>query len=358
MAGEYTFTDANGVEQTRPGFMDKNGNHFITEESGENIPAPSGFTFRKFSTRTETETPKDQAYFEIDEQLRTKEFVAAQEQVRASQIGLRNLSQSYNQMANYALDRKTYSVAAKVVGGFVKQAQAEIAGIRFVFTGDEANVERDAAGAIAKLDEFINDNLNTTDPKVRAEVLATMQVRAAYAFLQANGDARPSDADLKRALEQFKAGDPEAFLISARENWIEATKKAEGIYNNYLGDPSFNKANRFTNEEKYENAYVYKDWLEDNTLEKPTAEIPSFLALDPEDPDNIIVNPDLLEKAKDEREKDGAGSTLTVVSPEGKETPAVFVGGKYYPTDKDGNPVGTGFTAGQLKERNIQIKTQ
>lgn len=360
MAGRFTFEDAQGKPVTREGVITTDGSRMMVGDTPEEyVPAPSTASFTKYTTRTETPTPRDKVYFDIRKELNTKEFVTAQEQVRGAQIGLDNLSQTYEQMAPYALDRTTYSITAKSIGSLIKQGQAEIAGIRFVFTGDEAQQERDSTSTIAELDAFINENLTATEPQMRAEVLATMQIRAAYSFLQANGDTRPSDADLKRAMQQFDAGSPEAFLITARENWIEATKKAEGLYNNYLTAPSFTQARRFANAEQFENAYAYENWLEDNTLKTPTADLPSFLALDPENPDKIIVNPELIKKAQESKEKAGGGQQVTLVSPDGRESNVFFVDGKYYrQVDKEGNPVGTGFTAGQLKDLNIQIKTK
>lgn len=356
MAGRFTYKTENGEPVTAEGIVYTDGSRAMYDGKGNLVSVPTDSKFEKYTTKTETPKERDAVYFDVAKNLETDSFKKSLEKVRGAQIGLENLAETYDQMLPLASDLATYSLFAQGVGTLLEAGEREIAGIRFVFTGNESATERDSANTIAQIDSYINANIGAKDVKIRAEVLEAMQVRAAYAFLQAEGDTRPSDADLRRAVEQFKARGPEAFVQKATANWKMATAKAETLYNSYLSHESFTKANRFS-DDSYKNSSAFKDWLEDNTLKTPSAELPSFLMPDPNNPDKIIAKENII--PEDEEKKSRTTPNVTLTSSTSEKIDAYYIDGKYYlDVDEDGNPRGTGLTVEDLKKNGIKPSTK
>jgi hypothetical protein len=275
-AGTWTWKDANGKAKNAPGFIATNGDRLYTSSKNEQLVPPEGATFQPYSTRTETIKPMDEQYLTIDDKLRTSEFAKAQETVRTSEIGLRDMRTTYEAMAPYAMDKTVYSTAVKTVGGFLKKADVEIFGIKFMFGSDR---EYDPSSNISTLEKYIEENKGAEDVAVKANVLAAMQLRSAYAFLQAEGDTRPSDADIKRAIEQFSAKDPMEFLEKAQANWTMAVDKATNIHDAYIKQSSVVTAKNLLSRTDI-NTAPYQMWLDNNVMPTPSSEPPSFLTVD------------------------------------------------------------------------------
>jgi hypothetical protein len=291
-AGTWSWKDSSGEAKNAPGFIATNGDRLYTSSKNEQLVPPAGAVFTPYSTRTETVPTFDEAYLTIDNKLRTSEFAKAQESARTAEIGLSNLKTTYDAMAPYAMDKVVYSTSVKTVGGFLKKADVEIFGIKFMFGSEN---EYDPSSNISTLEKYIEDNKGAEDVAVRANVLTAMQLRSAYAFLQAEGDTRPSDADLKRAIEQFSAKDPVEFLEKAQANWNMAVDKATTIYDAYIGQSSVTTAKNFLSRDGVD-PQPYQLWLDNNLGSAPTVEPPTFLEQD--ESGRAVIKEDARNKAK------------------------------------------------------------
>lgn len=289
--GQFEWTDATGTKRTAEGFMGTNGDRLMYDPTtGEQVAPPANAQFVKKPTRTEEVKTLSAQVLEIDSKLSTPDFGKAATALNAAELGVMNLKTTYDQMTPLALDRTVYSTAAGLIGNAIKKAESEIAGIRFVFGAGGDQVDRDASSTIDQIDNFVSSNIRATDPAMKAKVLQALQVRAAYAYLQSEGDTRPSDADLKRAVEQFSATSPEEFIAKALNNWRIATTSLDNLHAQYLKRPEFKTAQNAINRGGAD-ADGYRAWMDDRTPEKPSVDLPMLFAYAEDDASKIVVNP-------------------------------------------------------------------
>jgi hypothetical protein len=289
--GQFEWSDATGTKRTAEGFMGTNGDRIMYDPTtGEQIAPPANAQFVKKPTRTEDVKTLSARVLEIDSKLSTPDFGKAATALNAAELGVMNLKTTYDQMTPLALDRTVYSTTAGLIGNTIKKAESEIAGIRFVFGAGSDKVKRDASSTIDQIDNFVSNNIRATEPAMKAKVLQALQVRAAYAYLQSEGDTRPSDADLKRAIEQFSATSPEEFIDKALNNWRIATTSLDNLHAQYLRRPEFKTAQNAINRGGTD-ADGYRAWMDDRTPEKPSVDLPMLFAYAEDDASKIVVNP-------------------------------------------------------------------
>jgi len=239
--GTITAT-VNGKEQTTFAFL---GNDRILYVLEGNKPIPvadssfkEGVYTPKVSRTSEEPSIKELSNDYVKDYFQESSFTTQREAYVGKQAAVKALGEGYNQMGPLALDNAVYSVVATTVGRVTKAVQIEIEGIKAISTATDT--ERNSIADIQDLDKFIQNNRSATDLAMKAKVLDAMVVRNAYKFLQANGDTRPSDADLRRAMLQFSAGSAEEFFNKAQANWETVTTETRQMREAFLGHPAFN----------------------------------------------------------------------------------------------------------------------
>ena len=202
------------------------------------------------------------------------------------QASINVLGDAYSQMWPIAKNKEVYSVAATSLGNLVKRVDIELAGIKAIGVGVEK--DRNSESDIKSLSSFIDDNMNATDLAIQAKVLDAMNVRAAYKFLVANGDTRPSDADLRRAMQQFASNSPQEFADKARSNWEQLTSETRRLREDILKLPAFSEYTvlQYSDTQREAIASV----VEQRKPQTMSVNPPAFLMQDPKDLD-IIEEP-------------------------------------------------------------------
>lgn len=310
--GQFEWTDETGATQTAEGFMGTNGDRIMYDpNTGKQIGPPANAQFVKKPTRTEEVKTLSAEVLDLNAKLVTTDFEKAATALNASELGVMNLKTTYDQMTPFALDRAVYSTTAGLIGNVIKKAESEIAGIRFVFGAGSDKVERDASSTIDQIDTFVSNNIRATEPAMKAKVLQALQVRAAYAYLQSEGDTRPSDADLKRAVEQFSATSPELFIEKAMNNWKIATTSLDNLHNQYLKRPEFKQAQNAINRND-KDVDVWEAWMDYAVPEKPEVELPVLFARAEDDASKIVINPKIQMPKPEARETQSEGVEVTL----------------------------------------------
>jgi len=306
--GQAFRINANGEKETRTAILGKDSIMYVVNEETTGLvpadsnewqgfePAPTTQMVKEDPSSRETQENYIKEYFGDTYQAQAKEF-------NEQRAALNKLATAYMQMKPIALDRKAYSKSAQFIGNITKRVGIEIEGLSHVIGfGDE---KYDASKAIAELDTFISQNQQTAaeDIAVKSKVLEAMVTRSAYAFLQANGDTRPSDADLRRAMLQFSASSPEEFYEKAQSNWSELTTNTQRMRDDLLDSPAFKAVNvlDYTDTEKKQiqdviDLYMPKEIIieKPDFLDRPIEEVvkdePDVTAEDEENTFNINVN--------------------------------------------------------------------
>jgi hypothetical protein len=296
--GQVEWTSPAGIQMIREGGWTDDGRLLIRNAEGELEAAPGNASFRTYAQRTQDVPPPDVIYSNVDKQLNSKPFQNKQEKYETSQVGLQVLGSTLNNMANNgALREEVYSGFTKLVGNISSKVGVEIAGITFTLIGGNSSTLTDSD--LEQIDKFVQKNRNSTEAAIQAEVLAALQVRAGYAFIQAEGEVRPTDADLLRGINQFKASNPEEFVKKALANWTDSQNKLTILKQAYLGDSAFKQAKDFANMAELENAQYYQMWINNNTpTDSSIVDPPAILERDPDDPTKFIINTDIAPQPK------------------------------------------------------------
>lgn len=241
--GEVYRINAQGEEEVAAAVIGKDQILYVLDASkGKLVPAGNDewAGFRNAPTTQMTQSDPtvrgiqqeyEEEYFESDG------FQKQSEAYRNKRAAVSEMAIAYNKMAPIALDNSVYSVAATTAGGIVERVKIEVEGISAITMGDDN--ERNVSEDVAELNKFIEGNKGATDIAIKARVLDAMITRAAYKFLQANGDTRPSDADLRRAMLQFSANSAQEFYEKAQNNWSTLTEEATGMREDLLGSRAF-----------------------------------------------------------------------------------------------------------------------
>ena len=355
----YKFdADGNPTGHT-PGFLGQDRKLYVTDyRTGKARPVePNEFDGHEDmpSKRQEEVPPKileiQQAY--IDDNFNKPGFQDALKDYQNMQAGVQKLGVAYNSMSDYALDDSVYSWTANTVGNIVNRLKVEIAGVQVIGFGGPDN-KPDSSESIKKLDSFILDNQSASDVATRAKVLDAMIARHAYAYLQANNDnVRPSDADMKRAMEQFSASNAKEFYQKSKNFWAETTENVKNSREALLNHSAFETYTvmSYTPEQKK----AIQEVVEFKKSRIPAMEVdaPSFLSRDVDEvvQEKTKITGTAIEVTIQRENEDGTKETgkLYFFIDESGE-------GKYYnKIGPEEQPEGKGVTAQELRQSGITI---
>ena len=355
----YKF-DADGTPTGHtPGFLGQDRKAYVFDPSkGEARPVkPDEFAgYEDMPSKRQEEVPPkileiQQAY--IDDNFNKPGFQDALKDYQNMQAGVQKLGVAYNSMADYALDDSVYSWTANTVGNIVNRLKVEIAGVQVIGFGGPDN-KPDSSESIKKLDSFILDNQSASDVATRAKVLDAMIARHAYAYLQANNDnVRPSDADMKRAMEQFSASNAKEFYQKSKNFWAETTENVKNSREALLNHSAFETYTvmSYTPEQKKAIEQVVE--FKKSRIPAMEVDAPSFLSRDVDEvvQEKTKITGTAIEVTIQRENEDGTKETgkLYFFIDESGE-------GKYYnKIGPEGQPEGKGVTAQELRQSGITI---
>jgi len=355
----YKF-DADGTPTGHtPGFLGQDRKAYVFDPSkGEARPVkPDEFAgYEDMPSKRQEEVPPkileiQQAY--IDDNFNKPGFQDALKDYQNMQAGVQKLGVAYNSMADYALDDSVYSWTANTVGNIVNRLKVEIAGVQVIGFGGPDN-KPDSSESIKKLDSFILENQSASDVATRAKVLDAMIARHAYAYLQANNDnVRPSDADMKRAMEQFSASNAKEFYQKSKNFWAETTENVKNSREALLNHSAFETYTvmSYTPEQKKAIEQVVE--FKKSRIPAMEVDAPSFLSRDVDEvvQEKTKITGTAIEVTIQRENEDGTKETgkLYFFIDESGE-------GKYYnKIGPEGQPEGKGVTAQELRQSGITI---
>lgn len=350
----YKFDDNGNPTGHTPGFLgqDRKGYVFDASTGGNRAIKPDEFDgYEDMPSKRQEETPDSLVQIQqkyIDDNFNKPGYQDTLKGYQNMQAGIQKLGVAYNSMADYALDDSVYSWTANTVGSIVNRAKVEIAGVKILGFGDPDN-KPNSSQSIKKLDSFILDNEGASDVATRAKVLDAMIARHAYAYLQANNDnVRPSDADMKRAMEQFSASNAREFYQKSKNFWEETTQNAKNQREALLNHSAFTSYTvmAYSTEQRKAIEQIIEDRKAGITA--MAVDTPAFFSREPEEViKEKTVNPGTaIEVNAEITSKDNTKATQKFyffIDENGE--------GKYYEKiGPDGQPEGKGVTAQELKQ--------
>ena len=350
----YKFDDNGNPAGHTPGFLgqDRKGYVFDPATGGARPVKPEEFDgYEDMPSKRQEETPDSMLKIQqdyIDNNFNKPGYQDTLKEYQNMQAGIQKLGVAYNSMADYALDDSVYSWTANTVGSIVNRAKVEIAGVKILGFGGPDD-KPNSSQSIKKLDSFILENKGASDVATRAKVLDAMIARHAYAYLQANNDnVRPSDADMKRAMEQFSASNAREFYQKSKNFWEETTQNAKNQREALLNHPAFTSytAMAYSTEQSKAIEQVVED--RKSKITAMGVDVPAFFSREPE------------EVIKEKTVNPGTATEVTIKM--GDETGKLYFfidengEGKYYEKiGPDGQPEGKGITAQELKQSGIRL---
>lgn len=348
----YKFDDNGNPTGHTPGFLgqDRKGYVFDASTGGNRPIKPDEFDgYEDMPSKRQEETPDSlyeiqQKY--IDDNFNKPGYQDTLKEYQNMQAGIQKLGVAYNSMADYALDDSVYSWTANTVGSIVNRAKVEIAGVKILGFGGPDD-KPNSSQSIKKLDSFILDNKGASDVATRAKVLDAMIARHAYAYLQANNDnVRPSDADMKRAMEQFSASNAREFYQKSKNFWEETTQNARNQREALLNHSAFTSYTALALKADQKKAIEQIIEQRKSGITAMAVDAPAFFSREPE------------EVIKEKTVNPGTATEVTIKR--GNETGKLYFfidesgEGKYYEKiGPDNRPEGKGITAKELRRSGI-----
>lgn len=233
--GTFTWVDEKGESQSSQGIYDfATGKRKIWDTNkGTYVDAPANSRFDKASTTTQQAMSMTEALKVASGLIKKEELTAMTEQVNAAK-GYDMLKRSLEEIAPIAMDPNNYSLVSSFVGSFSTAVEREVAGVKFILSGEGSTTKKDAEYWDAKMStldsaiESMSDVFDKSqDVSVKRELMEAMVLRLAIADVVASGDTRPSDMDIKLRMDTYRASKPEAFLLKAKQNLNVARNKYE-----------------------------------------------------------------------------------------------------------------------------------
>lgn len=230
--------EKDGKEQFVEGIIAGNGTYKI-RQGGRLVDAPVGATFHDRPDPAPEQNVNQvfqDAYKAFGSNLITNRTEL--ENFRAGAVKSIETMQQMDEIVSQNPD--IFSSIATGVGGALKRVQTEIGGITFVF-GDDGKVTMESVqNNLNLLDSFVEANFNSTDLAVKAQVLDAITIRTAYAFLQAQGETRPTDRDLRLAAEQLSAKSKGEFYQKMESSRRSLHSGLDNVYEKYHNSILFN----------------------------------------------------------------------------------------------------------------------
>jgi len=209
--GTFTIKGADGSPIKVEGVVEKGGKgrRLMVGPDGSYIPAPADAVFNTKTQRTSTDPTVLGQQVELSKML-TKEDRAAAESLANQVNGYETMTELMEQIAPLAMDRKNYSTIAGTIGSISTTVKNEIAGITLLSSEDEgADVEREEGywqQASANLDRMLADAGDFEQISTNKQLIEALALRLTLADLQATGDTRPSDMDVKMRMNKIFGG--------------------------------------------------------------------------------------------------------------------------------------------------------
>jgi hypothetical protein len=164
----------------------------------------------------------------------TMTFKNLQKRAIETQQGRVSMKQTYEGLWEEAQDPAIYGVTTTVLGSIVNRVKVELDAIGVVID-PEADKEVNRQSQLSVAEAFVQKNYKVADAAVKAKVLESKIFVAAVRQAQADGEERPTDADISRRMEMFAASSPRTFWLKANANVQRAQEDYEAARNAYLG---------------------------------------------------------------------------------------------------------------------------
>jgi hypothetical protein len=151
-----------------------------------------------------------------------------------TQQGRVSMKQTYEALWEEAQDPAVYGFTTTVFGSIVNRVKVEFDAIGVVIDPDKTG-EVSRQSQLSAAESFVQQNSKAADAATKAKVLESKIFVAAVRQAQADGEERPSDADISRRMEMFAASSPRTFWLKANANVRRAQEDYEAARNAYLG---------------------------------------------------------------------------------------------------------------------------
>lgn len=315
-------------------FLDgTDGKYYINDprviKGGENIPLPPEHeNLRNVPSRQEVIGAGGPAVALGDEVVKslggTTNFKELQKRFTDTGSARLALKQTYDSMWEEAGNPEVYAFTVTTVGSLVNRAKIELEGIGIaLFPSKENQEQKDRVRQVTSAEKYIEKYAKAGEASVQARVLDSKIFVAAVRQAQADGEDRPTDADIARRMEMFRASTPREFYLKAQDNVVRAQDDYTRAYQAFTGpsNPMFNRIRMLEGgeTETEQKAALYLKQLYLGGEESPDIATEKYMPvfLSTEDP----------EKLQDTASKSLAVVDVEVVGPTGKSTTL-----KYDPT--------------------------
>lgn len=295
-------------------FLDgTDGKYYINDprviKGGKNIPLPPEYeNLRNVPSRQEVIGAGGPAVALGDEVVKslggTTNFKELQKRFTDTGSARLALKQTYDSMWEEAGNEEVYSFAVTTAGGLINRAKIELEGIGIVLSPSKENQERkDRVRQVTSAEKYIEkvtsdqDYIKAGKAAVQARVLDSKIFVAAVRQAQADGEDRPTDADIARRMEMFRAKTPLEFYLKAQDNVVRAQDDYTRAYQAFTGpsNPMFNRIRMLENgeTENEQKAALYLKQLYLGGEESPDIATEKYMPvfLSTEDPEKLQGEP-------------------------------------------------------------------
>ena len=159
-----------------------------------------------------------------DRHRETESFKTLKKNANVAYNGLISNRDTWNNISKYGLDPAIYGSSVVLIGNFSKAIKTELEAIQATLDPTD-DTDKDRSKQVASASAFVEANKNAMDAATKRKVFVSQVFLAAVQRAQADNETRPSDQDITRRMDLFRATSVQEFYDKAATAFEDTKKK-------------------------------------------------------------------------------------------------------------------------------------